>query len=67
MGNRDAKYDLLSGKFFGGGDADDRLAAPTSVSRARYTGMSRQGYIIAPDGGVLAKLIRNARSFSFCS
>ncbi|KAJ5506921.1 hypothetical protein N7453_005878 [Penicillium expansum] len=29
--------DLLSGKFFAGGDTDDKLAIPTSISRARYT------------------------------
>lgn len=31
--------DLLSGKFFAGGDTDDKLAVPTTISRARYTGM----------------------------
>jgi hypothetical protein len=32
--------DLLNGKFFEGGGTNDRLQVPTSIRRARYTGMS---------------------------
>lgn len=50
--------DILSGKFFAGGDTNSKLATPTSVSRARYTGMSRLGSISShPGGRVSAKLI----------
>ncbi|KAJ5945037.1 hypothetical protein N7516_005205 [Penicillium verrucosum] len=38
--------DLLSGKFFGGGDSNDKIATPTRVSRARYTGKKIPEYNI---------------------
>lgn len=32
--------DLLNGKFFEGGGTNDKLMVPTSIRRARHTGMS---------------------------
>ncbi|KAE8372997.1 hypothetical protein BDV26DRAFT_79317 [Aspergillus bertholletiae] len=51
--------DLLNGKFFEGGDTNDRMAVPTSISRARYTAFALKERAI-PDYNVTFEVAKPA-------